>query len=270
MLSLVATPIGNLGDITYRAVETLKTSNYILCEDTRHSKILMMKYEITTPCKSYHQFNESKMEDSVISDLKNGKNVSLITDAGTPGISDPGSRLVARCISENIDVTSIPGPCACIAALTSSGLDTTIFQFVGFLPKKELALKKAMSDILIYNGTTIAYESPNRLIKLLEVIATLDSERILVVGRELTKKFETFYRGTPEVVLEQLKKKPVKGEIVILISSNPNFALCQWSELTPEAHIDLLQETYNTTRIEAVKIVAQLRGLSKRELYKKS
>ena len=193
MLTLVATPIGNLEDFSFRAIESLKNCDYILCEDTRHSSILLNKHNIHKPTKSYHQFNESKSEKQILNDLKNGKNICLISDAGTPAIADPGAELVLKCIENKIEITYIPGPCALIMALVCSGLNTSRFQFLGFLPKKNQALKSTLSEILIYPGTTIFYESPNRILNFLEILEKIDPERNVTIGRELTKKFGNMF-----------------------------------------------------------------------------
>lgn len=269
MLYLVATPIGNLQDISFRALEILKACDYILCEDTRHSEKLLSHYAIKKKAKSYHKFNEAKNENALVADLKQGKTVGLISDAGTPGICDPGARLVARCVQEGIPVSTVPGPCAFIAALTCSGLDTSRFQFLGFLPKKENELKKTLIEILEYRGTSLCYESPNRLINVVEKIDSMDPERLLVIAKELTKKFETFVRGTPEALLAVLKQNPPKGEFVLIIASNENYQTNNWSTLSLEEHVSLVEKAYHLTRTEAIKLVATLRGVPKREIYQK-
>ncbi len=268
MLILVSTPIGNLSDITLRAIEALKECDYILCEDTRHSAILLSKYSITTPTKSYHKFNESKKALEIIEDIKNGKVVCLISDAGTPAIADPGADLVKKCIAENIEVSSLPGPCAAIAALTVSGFNTENFRFVGFLSKKDQGLKTDFSEILHYSGTTICYESPHRLINFLNVLREIDPDREVVVARELTKKFETIYRGTANDLFIRLENTTIKGEIVILISENPLFSAKCSTDLSPEEHVNFLINTYQITKSEAIKISAQMRGIPKRSLYR--
>ena len=217
MLYLVATPIGNLGDITFRAVEILKSCDYILCEDTRHSLRLLQHYSIQKPLISYHMFNEASREQKVIADLEAGKNIALISDAGTPGIADPGMRLVKKCRDENLKVEAIPGACAAIQAITCSGMSTERFQFWGFLPKTSGRLQTQLEDILKYPGTTICYETPHRLLKVLEVLKRLAPERKICVARELTKKFEEVLSGTPSELLLEWKNRSVKGEIVLLI-----------------------------------------------------
>lgn len=221
MLYLIATPIGNLGDFSYRAVSIIETCDYLLCEDTRRSAILLNHYNLKKPLKSYHRFNEEKKKREIIEDLQNGKVIGLLSDAGTPCIADPGERLVAICKELNIPIVPIPGPNAAIVALIASGLITERFQFLGFLPKKKGELTKLFTDVLAYPGTTICYESPYRLKPTLAVLDTLDSQRKIVVARELTKKFEEFITGTASSLKEKWKDKPPKGEIVLLISGLP-------------------------------------------------
>jgi 16S rRNA (cytidine1402-2'-O)-methyltransferase len=218
MLFLIASPIGNLKDVTHRAIEAIQACDYLLCEDTRHTKNLLNHYGLKAVLKSFHQFNEAAKEDGIICDLKKGLKIGLISDAGTPGISDPGERLIKRCREETLLVIPIPGPCAAISALSASGLKTERFQFVGFLPRKKGKLKKLFEEILTYKGTTICYESPYRLIKTLQFIAELAPERECSVAREMTKKFEVFVRGTPQSLLASFADKTPKGEIVLLIS----------------------------------------------------
>jgi len=266
VLFLVATPIGNLQDITFRAIETLKNCDYILCEDTRHSLTLLKNYGIEKPLKSFHKFSECAKEDHVIEDLQQGKQIALISDAGTPGISDPGALLVQRCAQENIPVTSIPGPCAAITALTISGLNTDLFQFFGFLPKKSKELKSTLSSLLSYSGTTICYESPFRLLEVLKTFSELSENRPLVVCRELTKKFEEIKRGTAKELFDYFETHPLKGEIVLLISGEQKQEI-DWEHLTPQEHVAHLEKTYHVTRNEAIKMAATMRGTPKRSLY---
>ena len=267
MLYLVATPIGNLSDITFRAIETLNLCDYILCEDTRHSLILLRHYQIQKPLKSYHKFNEASQADQILEDLRNGKNIALISDAGVPGISDPGADLVKICVEQAIAVTAIPGPCAAIQALCCSGLPTDRFQFIGFLERKESELKRELQNILAYHGTTICYESPHRLLSTLTVVQEIDPIRLLVVARELTKKFEEIVRGTAGELLAYWDKNPLKGEIVLLFSQRPERVNTEWEQLSPEEHVDFLQKTYSLSRQEAIKIAAELRGVPKRTIY---
>lgn len=267
MLYLVATPIGNLADITLRALDTLKSCDYILCEDTRHSAILLNHHNIHKPLKSYHKFNENFRAESILQDLESGKNICLISDAGTPGISDPGTDLVKMCIEHHIPLTVIPGPCAAIQALTCSGLTTDRFQFWGFLPRKENEIKRELQAIFSYPGTTICYESPHRLLNVLELIQTMQPQRLIVVARELTKKFEEVIRGTAEELIAHWQKTPVKGEIVLLISPAPLEQHLDWTAWTPEEHVQWIQDNYALSRKEAIKLAADLRGVPKRQIY---
>jgi 16S rRNA (cytidine1402-2'-O)-methyltransferase len=218
MLFLISTPIGNLKDITFRALETLQACDYVLCEDTRRTRILLDHYMLKIPLKSFHLFNEATKEKQVIQDLKNGMQIGLVSDAGTPGISDPGQRLVRHCRQEEIPVVPIPGPCAVLAALAASGLETSRFQFFGFLPRKKGKLSKVLNEILGYEGTTVCYESPFRLGETLKLLASLNPERECIVARELTKKFETFTRGSAQTLAYFFSKDRPKGEIVLLIA----------------------------------------------------
>lgn len=267
MLYLIATPIGNLQDITLRAIETLKSCDYILCEDTRHSRPLLNHFHIDKPLKSFHKFNENLKEDTIIGDLKNGQIVALVSDAGTPGISDPGAKLVQRCISEGISVTAIPGACAAIVAISCSGFDTTRFQFYGFLPRKGGELKHTLQEILTYQGTTICYESPHRLKQVLKELSQLDPTRQIAVGRELTKKFEEIQRGTASELLEYWESHVLKGEVVLLISGEQRAVSKDWELLTPEEHVTLLEESYKLSRHDAIKMAAEIRGVPKRDIY---
>lgn len=265
LLYLVATPIGNLSDITFRAVEILKSCDYILCEDTRHSRHLLNHYQIEKPLKSFHKFSESSKENAIIEDLKNNKQIALISDAGTPGISDPGEQLVRKCKQENIVVQSIPGACALITALASSGLPTTLFQFCGFLPKKAKELKNVLREILTYPGTTICYESPKRLKTVLKEIQEIDPEREVVVARELTKKFEEIKSASALQQFNDWSQREIKGEIVLLIAANKRKE--NFENLSPQEHVELLQKTYEISKIEAIKMAASLRGVPKRDIY---
>jgi 16S rRNA (cytidine1402-2'-O)-methyltransferase len=215
LISLVSTPIGHLGDLSHRAFETLANADLILCEDTRHSLKLLNHYEIRKPLRSYHQFNEAKRESEILQLLREGKQVALISDAGTPGISDPGERIVKACIEAGLEVTAVPGPCAIIQALVLSGFPTEPFQFVGFLPRRSGRLTRVLEEIAGYGGTTVAYESPKRIPKVLPLIAQIMPERPLAIARELTKKFEEVLRGTAEALIPRCGA--LKGETVLVI-----------------------------------------------------
>jgi 16S rRNA (cytidine1402-2'-O)-methyltransferase len=220
MLFLVPTPIGNLEDMTYRAVRTLSESDYILAEDTRTSKPLLQHYGIQSPLRSHHAYNEHQAITQVVNDLKNGKQISLISDAGTPGISDPGFLLVRACIEEGIDVVTLPGATAFVPALVSSGLPCDRFYFEGFLPQKK-GRQTRLQHIAIMENTVVLYESPHRLLKCLEqLVECCGAERKAVVCREISKKFEEKHRGTVKELFDFFSATPlkIKGEIVIVIS----------------------------------------------------
>ena len=267
MLYLIATPIGNLADITLRALDTLKACDYVLCEDTRHTGPLLTHYEIHKPLKSFHKFNESFKEERIIEDLQAGQTIALVSDAGTPGISDPGAKLVQRCLDVGIQVTSIPGPCAAIMAISCSGFDTTRFQFLGFLPRKSSELRRTLQDLLTYPGTTICYESPFRILDVLQVMKELAPARKIAVARELTKKFEEIKRGTADELMTYWETHPLKGEIVLLISGEQNAPVNDWEQLSPEEHVALLEKTYQLSRHDAIKMAAEIRGVPKRTIY---
>jgi 16S rRNA (cytidine1402-2'-O)-methyltransferase len=266
VLYLVSTPIGNLADFSFRAVETLKKCDYILCEDTRHSRFLLEHYGIQTPLKSFHKFNEARALEQIISDLKEGKTLALISDAGTPLISDPGQELVVHCRAEGIAVSAIPGACAVIDALVLSGLTSTPFQFIGFLPKKEKELHTTLSQALLYLGTTIAYESPHRIEETLSAIAKIDPKRKLSIARELTKLHEEVLSGTGDELLAHFKKNPPRGEIVLLLS--PPQEKLMYENLTLQELVEMLQKELKLSKTEAIKMAAQMRQLPKREVYK--
>lgn len=217
-LYVVATPIGNLKDITIRAIEVLNLVDLIACEDTRRSKILLSHYNISKPLTSFYEQNRFKKIPFIIEQLKNGKNIAVISDAGTPGISDPGFFLVKRAIEENIPVIPVPGASAAAAALSGSGLPTDGFIFLGFLPRKKGKIKKLFEKFSELDKTLIFYESPHRLKKTLELISEIFTENTdVVIVRELTKKFEEFIRGKSRDILAKLPEK-ILGEITVLIS----------------------------------------------------
>lgn len=218
-LFVVATPIGNLKDITMRALETLQSVDFILCEDTRVTKKLLTHYQISKPTISYHQHStESKIKE-IIQLLAEGKNLALVTDAGTPGISDPGNLLIQKLTksTETIEIIPIPGPCAAIAALSISGFPTDKFYFAGFPPHKNKR-QKFFKELAAREETIVFYESTHRILKTLLESQTFMPQRKMMVARELTKQFETIYRGTAAEVLEKIKKGPIKGEFVIVMA----------------------------------------------------
>lgn len=218
-LYLVATPIGNLEDITLRALRTLRECDVIAAEDTRHTGQLLKHFGITKPLLSYFQFNEAKRSEEILERLRHGEKVALVTDAGSPGISDPGERVVQAALAAGLRVESVPGPCALIAALTASGLPTDEFHFVGFLPHKSGQRRKKLEALKAVEGTLVLYESPYRLEKLLTELSDVFPDRTVVLARELTKKFEEFLRGTPTELLSSARTRVLKGEFVVLIDN---------------------------------------------------
>lgn len=216
-LYVVATPIGNLGDITFRAVEILKSVNFIICEDTRVTKILLDHYQINNPLVVVNAHNESKSIEKILDKLNSGESCALVSDAGTPCISDPGVRLINKVISENIEVVGIPGASAAILALSICGLPTDSFVFEGFLPQKKGRQKK-LKQLAEEERTIILYESTYRIKKLLEELDINMPNRLIVVARELTKKFEETWRGTASQLLLDFEKKITKGEFVIILA----------------------------------------------------
>lgn len=217
-LYLVATPIGNMEDITLRAIRTLKECDLIAAEDTRHTGILLQRLGIHKPLFSYHTFNEARRETEFIARLRDGQIIALVTDAGTPGISDPGQRICAAVLAAGLRVESVPGPCALINALVASGLSTDEFHFIGFLPHKSGQRKKCIEQALSTPGTLVLYESPYRIEKLLGELQVAAPESPITLARELTKKFEEWLRGTPAELLEKIKDRSLKGEFVVLIA----------------------------------------------------
>ena len=217
-LYLVATPIGNLKDITLKALETLKAVDLIACEDTRHSHKLLQAYEIKKPLLSLHEHNEAQRAAGLIEKLRAGQSVALISDAGTPLISDPGYRLVAAVLEAGLEIEAIPGPCAAINALVASGLATDSFYFIGFLPAKSAARKRRFEALQNFPATLIFYESPHRILKFLDEAFEILGPRRLVLAREMTKKFEEIYRGVLQKSAETIPLRSWKGEFVVLLA----------------------------------------------------
>ncbi len=217
MLYLIATPIGNLGDITYRAVETLKQVDLIASEDTRKTSILLKRYEISKPQVAYHVMNEAKMAPKLLEKLKAGENIALVTNAGTPGISDPGYSLVHAALEAGVEVTSLPGPSAVITALTLADLPLHSFTFKGFPPHKEGPRKRFLEMEKDSPHTLVFYESPYRLLAFLQDALEIYGDRRAVVANDLTKKFERIYRGTLSQIAEELAQAPIRGEYCICI-----------------------------------------------------
>ena len=221
-LYLVATPIGNLEDVTLRALRVLRECDIVAAEDTRHSGHLLKHFGISKPLLSYFQFNEAKRSEEIIERLRRGEKVALVTDAGSPGISDPGERVVKAALAAGLRVEAVPGPCALVAALTASGLPTDEFHFIGFLPHKSGQRRNQLEALKDFSGTLVLYESPYRIEKLLGELNEVFCDRQIVLARELTKKFEEFLRGTPAELLEMTRKRSLKGEFVVLIAPVEN------------------------------------------------
>lgn len=216
MLYVVSTPIGNLGDITHRAVEVLKSVDLIACEDTRRTRILCQRYQITTPLSSYYEHNKLVKGEYFLRLLNEGKHIALVSDAGTPGISDPGFNLIRSALEAGIKVVSIPGPTALISALSISGLATDKFFFEGFLPAKAGARRKRLQWLKDLGTTVVAYESPHRIVKTLRDMSDILGKRRVVLVREVTKKFEEALRGDAESLFDRLNTSKPKGEFVIV------------------------------------------------------
>jgi 16S rRNA (cytidine1402-2'-O)-methyltransferase len=217
-LYLVATPIGNLEDITLRALRTLKECDVVAAEDTRRTGLLLKHFEISKPLLSYFQFNEAKRSEEILERLRRGEKIALVTDAGSPGISDPGERVVKAAIAAGLRVEPVPGASALVAALTASGLGTEEFHFIGFLPHKSGQRRSRLERARDIPSTLVLYESPYRIERLLEELCDIFPERQVVLARELTKKFEEFLRGTPAQLRAAVQNRSLKGEFVVLIS----------------------------------------------------
>ena len=270
-LYLCATPIGNLEDITYRVVRTLGEVDLIAAEDTRNSIKLLNHFDIKTPMTSYHEHNKIEKGRKLVEKLQNGMQIALITDAGTPGISDPGEELVKMCYEAGIEVTSLPGAAACITALTLSGLSTRRFAFEAFLPTDKKEKPAVLEEMVNETRTLILYEAPHRLQKTLtELLETLGNRRITVC-RELTKKHETAFATTLEDACIYYSENEPKGECVLVIEGRNRQELrreemARWEEMSIEDHMDYY-ESQGIDRKEAMKKVAKDRGISKRDVY---
>lgn len=270
VLYLVATPIGNLGDMTPRAVETLQAVDLIAAEDTRHTGKLLQYFQITTPQISYHDHNRLSRIPELLEKLKIGKNIALVSDAGTPGISDPGQELVADCINQAITVIPIPGATALIAALISSGLTTNRFVFEGFLPTKGKERQDRLDLVKSEARTLIFYEAPHRLLATLEDLQTvLGAERDLTVARELTKYHEEFWRGTLAQGLEHFQKNTPKGEFCLVLKGFPLESGPTFSPDTLRTELKALLDQ-GMSRSQASRHLAQSTQISRRQLYRLS
>ncbi len=268
---MCATPIGNLDDMTLRVIDTLKSVDLIAAEDTRNSIKLLNHFDIKTPMTSYHEYNRVEKAHYLIGQMQGGKAVALITDAGTPAISDPGETLVALCQEAGIVVTSLPGAAACITALTLSGLSTRRFCFEGFLPDNKKEKKAVLEELSGESRTMIIYEAPHHLKKTLEELYEALGERKITICRELTKKFETVLPTTIEKALDFYEENEPRGEYVLVIQGKSleekkEEAALSWKEMPIEEHMRYYEEQ-GIERKEAMKLAAKDRGIGKRDVY---
>lgn len=270
-LQVVGTPIGNLEDITLRALRILRQADLIAAEDTRRTRKLLSRYDIHTPMVSYHEHNKRAQTPKLIKKLKDGAAIALVSDAGMPGISDPGQDLIARALEEGIDVTVVPGPSSIIAALAISGLPTSPFCFAGFLPRKKGERTRRIQELLDSKSTSVIFESPNRLGALLDIIAELAPERKVAVAREMTKKFEQILRGTSSDTASRLSGQKPRGECVVVIEG------CSSQASTPPRptgaprdvgdFVEALMREKGLSRKEAMRTAAREFNISRREVY---
>lgn len=271
-LYLVATPIGNLEDITLRALRILKEVDIIAAEDTRNTKKLLSYYDISTPLVSYHEHNQEQAGEKILQWLGEGKTVALVSDAGMPCISDPGADIVRKAVKADFAVVPIPGANAALTALIASGLSPQPFYFFGFLHRSSKERKKQLSLLKNRKETLIFYEAPHRLQDTLKDMEAVLGNRNIVLARELTKKFEEFLRGTVEEAVQWTKDNEVRGEFCIIIEGSQDGEESEdeapyWSNMTIKEHVELLMKEKQLTSKEAIKEVAKLRGIPKREVY---
>ena len=270
-LYLCATPIGNLEDITFRVLRTLKEADLIAAEDTRNSIKLLNHFEIKTPMTSYHEYNKIEKGRELVEKLRQGMNIALITDAGTPGISDPGEELVKMCHEAGIRVTSLPGPAACITALTMSGQATRRFAFEAFLPSDKKERQAVLEELKTETRTVILYEAPHRLVRTLEELLGALGNRRATVCRELTKKHETAFLTSLSEAAAHYRSEEPRGECVIVIEGRSRREMTEekqnsWRDMSLQEHM-ALYERQGMDRKSAMKQVAKDRGVSKREIY---
>ena len=270
-LYLCATPIGNLEDMTFRAVRIMQEADLIAAEDTRNSIRLLNHFDIRTPMTSYHEHNKYEKGEKLVSRMLNGENIALITDAGTPGISDPGEELVRMCAEAGIQVVSVPGASACITALTVSGLATRRFAFEAFLPSDRKEREEILGELRNETRTIVLYEAPHRLLRTLKILLEWLGDRNVSVCRELTKKHETVFRSTLEAACAYYEESEARGECVIVIEGKSREELRQeeqekWKELTIPDHVEYYI-TQGLDKKEAMKRAAKDRGMKKRDIY---
>ena len=271
ILYLCATPIGNLEDMTYRCVRILKEVDLIAAEDTRNSIKLLNHFEIDTPMTSYHEFNKIEKAHTLLAALKDGKNIAVITDAGTPGISDPGEELVAMCYEEDIEVNAVPGAAACITAVTSSGQACRRFSFEAFLPKDKKERARVLAEMQQETRTMIVYEAPHHLRATLQELYQALGDRSITLCRELTKRYEENKKMTLAQAVDYYRENDPRGEYVLVIAGKSKEEVMQeeqsrWEDLSIEEHMQIyLDQDYS--KKDAMKAVAKDRGVSKRDIY---
>ncbi len=267
MLYVVATPIGNLEDITLRAIKVLKNVDLIAAEDTRHTLKLLNHLEITKPLISYHRHNEEIKTEILVQKLLDGQTIALVSDAGTPGISDPGEEIIKKCIEEQIQVIPVPGACAMINALIASGIDTKEFYFLGFLPLNKKLRKNKLEEIKNNEKTIILYEAPHKLMTTLKDLAEILENRQVVLARELTKIHEEFIRGTITEIIQNAEN--LKGEMVLILEGNKNKEIKNnFEKLSLEEHYRLYEEQ-GLEKKEIIKKIAKDKKINKNEIYQK-
>lgn len=268
-LYIVATPIGNLEDITLRAIKTLEQVDIIAAEDTRHTLKLLNHLNISKPMISYHRHNEEVKTDELINKLLEGKNVALVSDAGTPVISDPGEEIVKKCLENEIKVIPVPGACAAITALIASGIDAKEFTFLGFLPLNKKNRKEKLEQIAMGENTIILYEAPHKLSQTLEELSTITEKRKIALAKELTKMHESYVTGTAEELKNKVQQP--KGEYVIVIEKNEKTTKQEQKELLNQLSVEEHYKYYEKKGLdkkEIIKRIAKDRNVSKNEIYK--
>ena len=266
ILYLVATPIGNLEDITLRAIRILESADLIAAEDTRQTLKLLNHLQISKKLISYHRHNEEIKTEILIKELKKGKNVALVSDAGTPGISDPGEEIIKKCIEEDIKIVPVPGTCAMINALIASGISTKEFVFLGFLPINKKLRKNKLEEIKNASKTVILYEAPHKLLDTLEDLKEIINDRKIVLARELTKIHVEFIRGDINLLLN--KAREIKGEIVLIIEANKNEKENNFAKLSVEEQYNLYKEQ-GLDKKDIIKKIAKNKNVNKNEIYQK-
>ena len=270
-LYLCATPIGNLEDITMRVLRVLKEADLIAAEDTRNSLHLLNHFDVHTPMTSYHEYNKIEKGRLLVEKMMEGQNIALITDAGPPGISDPGEELVRMCHEAGIEVSSVPGPCACVTALTMSGLPTRRFAFEAFLPMDKKERGEILTELKNETRTIVLYEAPHRLVRTLSELYEALGDRPAVLLRELTKKHETAFRSTLAALLAYYQQEKPLGECVLVIEGRSRESILSeeqrsWEEIPIEEHVKMYENQGNS-RKEAMRLAAKDRGVSKRDIY---